>query len=181
MSNIAKAVAAYRYAFAIWTDRADFITDKTTDWREDALLEIRCFDENGEYHAVRDIPGHPFSEREIAKDPARAATEARVMDEREFYADIFEAAEKKKGYFEEAQYLDIDSKMTEAKKDGWVYTIGGGRYHLPDDAKNRAMILVRYYYRFDPDGVAHKYDWRLVRFTDEETVGKEKHNGDASA
>ena len=163
MTKIEKAVAAYRYAFAFWTDRADFITDKTADLREDSLLEIRCFDETGEYHAVRDLPGAPFSEREIAEDTERAVDAGGAFAEAA-YGD---------GSFDEAQYLDIDAKKTEARNDGWTYTTGGGRYRLPADAEDKTMILVRCYYRFDGDGAARKYDWRLVRFADGENVERE--------
>ena len=162
MDNIEKAIAAYRYAFAFWTDRADFIIDQSADLQMDKLLEIRCFDERGEYHAVRDLPGKPFSEREIAADGAGAVCGDGAFQDAD-YAD---------GSFDEAQYLDIDAKTTAAKNDGRTYATGGGSYRLPDDAKDKAMISVRYYYRFDEDGIAHKYDWRLVGFTNEETVGE---------
>ncbi len=153
MSNIDKireAVEKYAYSFAIWTDRADFIIDKSQDLSGETLLEIRCFDKNGEFHAVRSTVDSDFSWREITDD--------------ENYAN---------GYYDEAQYLDIDSKKTEAIDDGFTYTTGGGRYQLPGDAENKKLILVRYYYKYDEEGVARKFDWRLVVFTDKETVGKE--------
>ena len=145
-STISAALQKYTYAFAIWTDHADFIPDKNADLCEDKLLEIRCFDERGEFRAVRTTPDMPFSEREITSD--------------EGWAD---------GYYDEAQYLDIDTARTKKEADGWLYATGGGKYHLPEEAK---MILVRSYYRFDEEGIARKYDWRLVNFTDDETVGK---------
>ena len=156
MSNIEKireAVEKYTYSFAIRTDRADFITDKSADIDEAKLLEIRCFDESGEFHAARSTVDSEFSCREITDD--------------EKYAD---------GYFDEAQYLDIDDKRTAADNEGWTYATGGGKYHLPEGVNGNKLILVRYYYKFDEEGVARKYDWRLVKFTDEETVGKEDNN-----
>ena len=146
--SIPAALQKYCYAFAIWTDRADFITDKTADLCEDKLLELRCFDKHGEFRAVRATPDIPFSEREIVSD--------------EKWAD---------GYYDEAQYLDIDSLRTRKEDDGWFYATGGGRYHLPAPAR---MILVRNYFRYDEEGIARKYDWRFVKFTDQETVGKEE-------
>ena len=140
------ALQRYTYAFAIWTDKVDFILDKTADLHEERLLELRCFDESGEYRVIRSTPDMYFSEREIISD--------------ESYGD---------GYYDEAQYLDIDTARTEIEADGWFYATGGGRYHLPEAAR---MILVRNYYRYDEEGIARKYDWRLVNFTDQETVGR---------
>ena len=150
-STISAARQKYTYAFAIWTDHADFIPDKKADLCEDKLLEIRCFDESGEFRAVRTTSDKSFSEREITSD--------------ESWAD---------GYYDEAQYLDIDTKRTEKKADGWIYATGGGRYHLPEEVKDQKLILVRNYYSFDKEGVARKYDWRLVTFTNDETVGREE-------
>ena len=148
-STISAALQKYTYAFAIWTDRADFIIDKKADLYEGRLLEIRCFDETGEFRAVRPTPDLSFSEREITSD--------------ESWAD---------GYYDEAQYLDIDTARSNKKADGWIYATGGGRYHLPEDA---GMIMIRNYYRYDEEGIARKYDWRLVKFTDNETIGKEEN------
>ena len=147
-SLISAALQKYTYAFAVWTDHADFVLDKNADICEDRLLEIRCFDDKGEYRAVRATPDVSFSEREITSDESCGD-----------------------GWFDEAQYLDIDTARTGKEADGWVYATGGGRYHLPEKAK---MILVRNFYRYDEDGIASKYDWRLVRFTDQETVGREE-------
>ena len=146
--QITTALQKYIYAFGIWTDKADFVLDKSVNIDEDRLLELRCFDESGEYRAVRATPDVSFSEREITDDGS--------------YRD---------GQQDEAQYLDIDTARTKKEADGWVYATGGGRYHLPEEAK---MILVRNYYRYDEEGIARKYDWRLMKYTDQETVGKEE-------
>lgn len=158
ITEIMNAVDRYAYAYAIRTDGADFITDKNADICEEKLLEIRCFDERGEFYARRDCADGEFSVREITADTAR--TGENVFSE-ETYAD---------GSFDEAQYLDIDSA---ASKDGKTYATGGGCYHLPPDAQGKPLILVRIYYKYDEDGVARKFDWRLVEFADKETVGKE--------
>lgn len=161
MSEISDAVKKYKYSYAVWSDCADFIIDKESI-NEDKLLEIRCFGENGEFYAVRSFIGEDFSFREITDDAS--------------YAD---------GFYDESQYLDIDSDKTQEKNAGCIYATGGGKYHLPDDVKDKKMLLVRNYYKFDDDdykfddndGIAYKYDWRLVGFTDDETVGKENCNG----
>lgn len=146
MSNITDAVKKYEYSLAIWSDHADFIIEKNSDICEENLIEIRCFDDKGEFYAARSCTGENFSYREITDDSS--------------YAD---------GFYDESQYLDIDSSKTHGE---CIYATGGGKYHLPDDAKNKKMLLVRNYYKFDSDGIARKYDWRLAGFTDEETVRK---------
>ena len=148
MSIIKDNLNKYTYAMAIWTDKADFIIDKRVDIDESKLLEIRCFDEKGEFRAFRSVTGEEFKTREMTDD--------------EKYAD---------GFYDEAQYLDIDTGKT-PKNHSVIYATGGGKYHLPKGMENKKMLLTRTYYKFDEDGVAHKYDWRLVGFTDAETVGK---------
>lgn len=139
MSKIAEKINQYKYSFAIWTDRTDFITDKTAPLNEDKLLEIRCFDESGEYRAYRSVVDKDYAEREI-----------KTFD----------------GFFDEFQYLDIDSERSNGAE---KHTIGGGIYHLPEDAKNKAGLNVRYYYKFDDNnGVARIVDWRLVNFCNKE-------------
>ena len=149
MREILDAIQKYKYVFAIWTDHADFITDKTASLNEDRLLEIRCFDESGEYLARRDCVGGKFLAREITRENEIA------------FAD---------GSYDEAQYLDIDTTRSD---DTLTYAAGAGSYHLPQNAKDHPLILVRTYYTFDAAGVARKFDWRLVKFTDKETVGEE--------
>lgn len=149
MREMIDAVKDYKYVFAFWTDHADFITDKAAPLNESFLLEIRCFDEKGEYYARRDSIIDEFIAREI------------TVEKEADYAD---------GSYDEAQYLDID---TTRSNETLTFAAGSGCYHLPEDAKNNPLILVRTYYKFDEDGVARKFDWRLVKFTDEESVGKE--------
>ena len=162
MMGISTAVKTYRYAFAIYTDHVDFILDKTAELQEEKLLEIRCFDERGEFRACRSVLDAPFSVREIVSTAGSAVQSECVFAENSFA-----------GWYDEAQYLDIDAARTKAENNGWTYTTGGGRLHLPDEAARNGMVLVRFFYRFDTDGVARKADWRLVGFTDTETVGKE--------
>lgn len=156
MSKIMDAVKKYKYAFAIWTDRADFIIDKDGGIDEEKLLEIRCFDKDGEFYAHRDVADEPFVMREI--------TSGYDCPEKNVYFEGTYADDR----YDEAQYLDIDNDKTKRAGNGLTYATGGGSYHLPDDAKNKRLIIVRVFYNYDREGVARKFDWRLVEFTDEE-------------
>ena len=133
---------SYRYKLAIYSDHADFISEVT---EPEKLLELRVFDENGEFRAYRDLLGKPFKCREINKD-----------NENQFA-----------GSFKENQYLDIDTTKTFEDKTIKQAT-GGGQYHLPEDVKSKTMLKVRYYYCFNDEGIANKCDWRLVGFVDKE-------------
>lgn len=132
----------YQYMLAIYSDRADFVSEVT---EHEKLLELRAFDETGEFRAYRDLLGKPFKFREINED-----------NENQF-----------DGCFEESQYLDIDT--TKIFEDKTIkQATGGGQYHLPEDVKDMTMLKVRYYYRFNGEGIAQKCDWRLVGFDDKE-------------
>lgn len=128
-----------KYILAIWTDKADFVS-KVADI--DKLLEVRVFNENGEFRAYRSMVKNDFKCRDINDSIS--------------FAD---------GAFDETHYLDIDSTCN--SQVGLKYTTGGGSYHLPEGV-TETMLKVRYYYKFDEDGVARKCDWRLVGFTDKE-------------
>lgn len=136
------------YKLAIWTDHADFVTEIEDT---QTLLEVRAFGETGECRAFRSTSESGFSVREINNE-----------------------AEKPENAFDENQYLDIDTAKPESKNDGWIYTTGGGRYHLPYENLpdiHSLMLKVRYYYTFDEvSGVARKTDWRLVGFAGKESV-----------
>ena len=134
----------YKYMLAIFSDHADFVSEIT---EPEKLLELRAFDENGEFRAYRDLLRKTFKFREINADNE----------------DQFD------GSFEESQYLDIDTTR-EFEDETQKQATGGGQYHLPNDAKNMTMLKVRYYYRFTDEGIAQKCDWRLVAFTDKELV-----------
>ena len=135
---------SYKYMLAIFSDHADFVSEIT---EPEKMLELRAFDENGEFRAYRDLLRKSFKFREINADNE----------------DQFD------GSFEESQYLDIDTTR-ESEDETQKQATGGGQYHLPNDAKNMTMLKVRYYYRFTDEGIAQKCDWRLVAFTDKELV-----------
>lgn len=136
LEEIREKVKKYDYSLCIWTDRTDFLKDKSLP-DEDKLLEIRCFNENGEFHAFRS-----------------------TVDKDEFISREITDAESCENSFDEEHYLDIDT--TKAKEDGKVFATGGGSYYLPvEDAEK---IIVKYYYTFDDNGIARKTDWRIVGF-----------------
>lgn len=131
---INKAELENKSIFAIWTDHADFLFD-ISGVQEDKLLELRAFDENSEYRVYRSTVDEPFFERKIDD----------------------EADDKK--FFDEEQYIDIDSTRSEGNL---RYTIGGGKFHLPPANVNATKIVIRNYAKFDDDGVASVCDWRIV-------------------
>ncbi len=140
----------YKYKMVIFTDRVEFLDELLC---ADDLLELRAFDSSGEFRAYRDVIGKEFKVREINDDSAYD------------------------GFFDQAQYLDIDKKETKARNDslnqGEVITTGGGRIRLPEDAKGNELILVRFYFNYNENGIAEKTDWRLVGFVNNEVIGNE--------
>lgn len=139
IQTIDKEKLENKIIFAIWTDKADFLLN-INDLREDKLLELRAFDENSEYRVYRSAIDNPFFERKI--------------DDR--------ADEQQ--YFDEEQYIDIDSTRSEGNV---RYTTGGGKFHLPQDSLNVTKIVIRYYYDYDNEGIASVTDWRIVELKKE--------------
>lgn len=130
-----------RYIFAIWTDKADFVS-KVDDVEK--LLELRAFDKSGEFRAYRSVVGAEFKCREIADEST-----------------------KPDNAFDENHYLDIDASKKSHKDNSLRFTTGGGNFHMPDGV-DETMLVVRYYYEFDDNGIARKSDWRLVGFSSKE-------------
>lgn len=135
VNEVIEAVKKYRYILAIWTDSANFASVLKDP---EKLLEVRAFDESGEFYAYRSTVDADFNCREIINDDK--------------YAD---------GKYDEEQYLDIDTTKP------YLCTASGGRYSLPDGV-TADKLKVRYYYKYDDDGVARKFDWRLVGFKNSE-------------
>lgn len=132
-----------KYIMAIWTDKADFV--EKVDCVE-KLLEVRVFDSSYEFRAYRSTVLADFKIREITDDSV--------------YGD---------GFFDENQYLDIDAKASGVLGEVCVkQATGGGRFHLPENQVESTMLTVRYYYKYDSDGIAGVFDWRLVGFDDKE-------------
>lgn len=130
-----KAELENKTIFAIWTDHTDFLFD-ISDLQEDKLLELRVFDENSEYRRYRSTIDKPFYERKINDQ----------TDDTQ--------------YFDEEQYIDIDSTRSEGNV---RYSTGGGKFHLPKDKLNATKIVIRNYIEFDGDGIASVCDWRIVK------------------
>ncbi len=151
IEKIKQELQSYKYCLCIWTDKTDFLKDNNLP-DADKLLEIRCFDENGEFYAYRSNISKDFTAREITDD--------NVYD----------------GYFDEEHYLDVDT--TKGITDGNVKATGGGSYYLP--VENAEKIIVRFFYKFDcieckdkngnvqkvENGIARKCDMRLVGFVE---------------
>lgn len=134
-------IGKYTYILAIWTDRADFVSELT---EPEKLLEVRAFGEEGEYRAWRSCVDEEFQCRELRDDSLPTELD---------------------GWFDESQYLDIDAKRTSGTL---AFAIGAGSYHLPEAAIGNELLKIRYYYRYDGDGIARKADWRLVGFAQKE-------------
>lgn len=142
-TSVGELSQKYRYRLAIYTDKADF-AESIEDIHK--LLELRIFDETGEIRIYRDVIESNFKLREWTAEK-----------------------EKNSSFFDRTQYLDIDKTalfedMTQKK------TTGGGIFHLPYDVKDKEMLIIRYYYQFDKDGTAYKYDWRITGFSDKEVL-----------
>ena len=74
-------------------------------------------------------------------------------------------------WWNESQYLDIDTDRTKKERDngkldkGEVYATGGGKYPLPIEEYNDTKIRIRNYLGEDADtGELYVKDWRLVGF-----------------
>lgn len=132
-----------KYKLAIWTDRADFLDKNAVVSDVDKLLELRAFDETEEIRFYRSYVGDDFYVREISD---------KTEKDKEDYG----------GCFDRTQFLDIDECRSANAENGIVFAIGGGSYHLPEPSADK--LMVRYYFKYDPDGVAYVYDKRLVGF-----------------
>lgn len=105
-------------------------------------LEIRLFDENGEFKAVRTNIGRDFKCRYIADSD---------------YSD-----EDKYLIYDEVQYLDSDSTKTNGTK---YVSLGGGEYEMPYEGLER--VVIRHYGEYDDDGMLQLKDLRIVGFLKE--------------
>lgn len=142
-----------KYKLAIWTDKADFLDKDASVPYAGKLLELRAFDETQEIRYYRSYVGEDFYVRVISDETEKAKKD---------YGD----------YFDRSQYLDIDEKRSANVADGTVFAIGGGSYHLPAPGARR--LMVRYYFKYDADGVAYVYDKRIVGFLTEDVKSNNK-------
>ena len=142
--EILKAINAYENKMVYFADHADFISQELTEADLATVLEVRAFDKNSEFAAVRSSLAADFKWRKSSQYAADSETKQ----------------------FTRSHYLDIDS--TVSLGGGMVQATGGGRYHLPEEAAK--TIRVEYYYRFDEEGIARIIDWRLAGFAGEREV-----------
>lgn len=128
-----------RYIVDRWPSKdALFMDEDQRSELEKKLLELRIFNETKEMK---------FFRAELSKSFL-----CRVKEDTD--ADI---------YFDEWQYLDIDS--LQGINDGIATTIGGGKYYLPCVATVDAQVCIRYYLgRYPETGQVRIQDWRCVCF-----------------
>ncbi len=108
------------------------------------LLELRVFTDKAEYSAWRDNLGESkFFDRIASDDDDRYKT-----------------------YFDELQYLDIDSIRTEkCREKNALLTTGGGKFYLFEKEK-KSKVLVRTYLKQGEHGIEYVFDWRVVGYRD---------------
>lgn len=126
-----------KYCLVIRTNRVDFEEEVNSC---DNLLEVRAFDENGEFRAYRSVVGAEFACRN---------TEETTHD----------------GSYTQIHYLDIDSVRSNSEV---TYAIGAGSYHLPKGVDANAFEIEFYYDFGEADGIARVCDWRIKGFTTKE-------------
>ena len=99
------------------------------------LLEVRAFDKQGEFRALRGNIGRDFVWRYISDEG---------IDESCTYDEI--------------QCLDVDSQKTVGTE---YVSIGGGHYEMPAEDYDR--VVIRHYGTCDDNGVFALKDFRIVK------------------
>lgn len=136
---------------AVFQDK-DRMTEESRGELNDILekvLEIRLFHEDGEVRWFRSTIDKPLKRRDCLDDVNKAA----------------------KDYWDEEQYLDIDTQKTEALQNNKentfiVHATGGGRYQLPGVVYNQnPKVTIRNYLEYESDGRCYVKDWRIVKFS----------------
>lgn len=109
------------------------------------LLEIRVFDKTSEFRMARTSLGREFNER---------------------FIDDTSKNDKYNDYFDENQFLDIDSTKSSFQDNKMkITTTGGGKYELPFECGNDQRIIIRNYIGYyEQSGQAYVKDWRIVGF-----------------
>lgn len=113
------------------------------------LIEARIFNETCEYKLFRAYIGEAYAFRKIVEE-----------DEAE--------GEKYGDYYDQKQFLDIDSSRSEKKSSPFqsVLPTGSNRaYTLPvKDYNEEAAVTIRYYIdRYKDSGQVRVFDWRVVK------------------
>lgn len=139
------------YIVAMSTDEFDIQCIESETFNRSKLfqkgLEIRMFHEKAEIKWFRTSIDKEWKCRVISDEQLK---------------EFFE-------YWDEYQYLDIDTAKTKKMAEfGVVYATGGGRYSLPIVNYENAKIKVRNYLKYEEDtNQLHVSDWRLVGFEEE--------------
>lgn len=160
-----QALSEIKNGFFIAQCTDKLIIEKIDDnyvWDTDTLynraFDIRIFNTQSEVHLFRSSINNEFGQRTILSDD----------DAMEFKPDNYEQIinDEVVVYYDEVQFLDIDTKKTDdLNHSGFVYATGGGKYHLPLENYNDAQVIIRNYLGFEPDtGRAYVKDWRIVDF-----------------
>lgn len=143
-------LATGRTLVAYFTDRADCVSGISVE-EVNKLLELRAFNETGEFYAFRSLTDEPFICRSIDDGGIPADDETHML---------------------ETHYLDIDADRTynpDQKENGGWYeyqTMTGGVYHLP--IRNADRVLLCNYITYDnAESIAQVCDYRFVKFLSE--------------
>jgi hypothetical protein len=118
-----------------WTDTEQFCAEVST--KLDKLLEVRAYNKDSEFHAVRSFMGEAFSWRIVCDEDY--ASDAMIDDE---------------------QALDVNSRHRRTVGNHYVAT-GGGDFDLP--LAGAKSVVLRNYIVYDEDGLAGVDDFRIVR------------------
>ncbi len=111
--------------------------------KEDKVLEIRIFNRDKEEKIFR---------TDLSKDFLYTVSE-----------------DSGKDYFDECQYIDIDTKLMPDNQGDMVVTTGGGKFNLPMEKKVDSRVVIRYYLdRYGKTGHVKLASWRLVDFVSSE-------------
>ena len=132
--------------FCVFTDR--FFCKKYEQFDDiGTLLEIRVFDEQGEFKAIRGNIGKVFVWRYISDENLENSEQFDLENQ----------------CYDEIQYLDIDIAETEKITNANEYvSIGGGHYIMPEEGLEKTLI--RHYGEYDSEGMLIMKDYRIVRF-----------------
>lgn len=132
---------------ALYSDH--FFCGLSPDTDVSRLMEMRIFNENGEFKICRHMLGDNFRWRYISDEQF---TKRLSAESDEFLSNF------RNRTFDEISYLDIDSK----KSSGMNYvTTGGGKYSLP--VENAERIKTRSYLDYDKNGILSINDFRIVK------------------
>lgn len=122
------------------------MTKYSLEGKEDKILEMHVFNRDREERLIRTDISKEFKYRQ--------------------------SVDSDKDYFDEYQYIDIDTKKLQSSEDGDVVTTGGGKFNLPLDVKAGARLKIRYYLdKYEATGHVKLADWRMVDLVSAERTG----------